>query len=387
MNQEFFTNLPSEIIINILSRLPIRNIIISKCVCKPWLNLLETPEFAKSHLSKSVPGLVVYREMATGIFNILEFEESLELENHELHYNPVVELDRRAFSSLPYGCIGIQGSANGLLLLREFNTQPNALYVCNPITREYIELPSPKWMACSYPTIVTYGFGVSKMSGEYKVVRIYHECIRDPSTHALMSIPKSEYQIYTLGTGSWRRIILGDCFEYNCRSSGVFLNGNLHWLVADLKDSSLISCLNLETELFSSFCTPTLPERSRFLGGIVVLGDCLCLCDNTSENEIVIWVMKEYGVETSWTKEFVISKIPDFAGESHEVVSPLKVFRDGDILMWWEDFSLFYYCNKSKTARKLDMFEQETCWRLDAMLHTSSFVSLKSFVIENVNSF
>ncbi|KAG8378376.1 hypothetical protein BUALT_Bualt08G0131100 [Buddleja alternifolia] len=342
MNQQFLENLQSGIVINILSRLP-------------------TPEFAKYHVSKSVPGLVVYQcEIRSNLFKIFDFEEAVE--HHELHYNRITEFDRDAFFRLSNSSVGIEGSTNGLLFLRE-NTQPDALYICNPITREYIELPSLEGIV-QYLTIVTYGLGVSKMSGEYKVVRIYHERILDPHNPSfLSSIPKIECRVYTLGTATWRSI------------------------PPDLKGSCLISCLNIETELFSSFCTPTLPDRSRFLGGIAVLGDCLCLCDNTSENEIVIWVMKEYEVETYWTKEFVISKSPDLAGEYYEVVYPLKVFRDGDILMWWEDFHLFYYCNRTKTTKKLDMFKERSWGCIEAMLHTSIFVSLKSFVNENVNSF
>ncbi|KAI3464425.1 hypothetical protein Pfo_021088 [Paulownia fortunei] len=329
MNQEFLTNLPFEIVIDILSRLPIRTIIICKCVCKSLLDLLETREFAKmskSHLSKS---------MHSDLFQIFEFEDAPDLEHHELHYNPVTKFDLRAFIRPPHAAIGIQGSANGLLFLREINPQPNALYICNPITRDYIELPSPEGSVYYYPTIVTYGFGVSKMTGQHKVVRIFHECIRDPDTHRLLRIPKSVCQVYTLGTGSWRSIAPGAPFEYN------YLKGSL-W----------ISCFDLETELFSTFCPPPLPVSGRFLGGLFVLEDCLCICDNTYDDEIVIWLMKEYGVEKSWTKEFVISKIPDTAGESYEVVYPMKVFKDGDILMSWEDYFLFYYSNKTQTTSK-----------------------------------
>ncbi|KAG8378375.1 hypothetical protein BUALT_Bualt08G0131000 [Buddleja alternifolia] len=77
---------------------------------------------------------------------------------------------------------------------------------------------------------------------------------------------------------------------------------------------------------FSRLSCPTLPKGRRSLGGIAVFGDCLCLCDNTSHDDIVIWVMKEYGVEKSWKKKFVISKSPNLAGESEEYVYPSKFF-------------------------------------------------------------
>ncbi|KAL0326281.1 UNVERIFIED_CONTAM: putative F-box protein [Sesamum radiatum] len=281
MNQEFFTYLPSELIINILSRLPLRTIISCKCVCKSWLNLLDTPEFAKSHLSISVPGLILYESRGhLEYLEVFEFEDELDLEAHELHYNPVTEISSREFIN------------------------------------EDILLPTPGTI-WHYPTIVSYGFGASKTSGQHKVVRIYHECRRDTNTHKLLGIPKSECWVYTLGTGSWRTISPGPKLEYNCRSIGAFLNGSLHWLVTDLEGSNRISCLDLETEVFSTFAPPpALPGSRRFLWGLMVLGDHLCICDNSSDDEIVIWLMKEYGVEKSWTKEFVISKLPDYAGNA-----------------------------------------------------------------------
>ncbi|KAK4413274.1 F-box protein [Sesamum alatum] len=388
MNQEqLFTNLPSELIINILSRLPVRTIISCKCVCKSWLNLLDTPEFARSHLSISVPGLILYESLRhVEHFEIFEFEDEPDLERHELHYNSITKISSKEFINEDHPGLGIQGSANGLVCFRKIGQHPETVYICNPITRDYIQLPTPGtiWY---YPTIVTYGFGASKISGQHKVVRIYHECRRDPDTHNLLVIPKSECRVYTLGTGSWRSIAPGPKLEYSCRSIGAFLNGNLHWLVTDLEGFARISCLDLETETFSTISPPALPESRRFLGGLTVLGDCLCICDNTSDDEIVIWVMKEYGVEKSWTKEFVISKLPDFAGESYEVVYPIKIFKDGDILMAWADFYLFYHSLKNRTTAQVDIPRLQTTYRMEAMLHTPTFLSLKSFAMENVCSF
>ncbi|KAL8485716.1 hypothetical protein ACS0TY_027846 [Phlomoides rotata] len=334
MDQDFFTNLPSENIVDILSRLPVRTIVQCKCVCKSWFNLLKSGEFVQSHFSKSSDGLAVFQsERSSDLYRIYEFKDELDLEHHELHYNPITTFN------LPYHG-QIEGSANGLLFLRDLRRSPNGLYVCNPITREYIELHCPQDFVYSYPQVVTHGFGTSKTTSQYKVVRIFHDCINDKNTHQ-MRIPKSECQVYTLGTGSWRRIELGSPLGYSCRTIGAFLNGNLHWLVYDFEGSSLVSCFDLETEIFSTFNLPKHDTRS--LLGLFALGDFLCLSDNSSDDEIVVWLMQEYGVEKSWTKKFVISRSPNFLGEYYEVVYPIKIFKDGDILMAWEDFFLFYY--------------------------------------------
>ncbi|GER37792.1 F-box family protein [Striga asiatica] len=389
MSQEssIFQHLPQEITINILSRLPIKTIISCKLVCKPWLELLETREFADSHLSKSLPGLVVFK--TTRHSTMLEFFELIDkpgLEHHKFHYNPVAEFDHDSF--LRHSTC-IQGSANGLLFLREVNVQPNVLHICNPITREFIELQSQEKFVYSYPTIVTYGFGVSNTTGQYKVVRVFHECTRDNNTNELLGIPKSECHVYTLGTRSWRKIAHDHAkLEYSCRSTGAFSNGNLHWLVGDLEGTCRISCFDLETELFHTFSIPCNIVRAngrRILGDLFVLSGRLCICDNTSEDEIVIWLMREYGDDESWTKEYVISKRPDFSGECYEVVRPMKVFGDGDFLMAWDDYFLFYYSERDKVARSIDMFQG--FGSIDSFLHKPSLFSLTNFPMENAMSF
>ncbi|KAK4483844.1 hypothetical protein RD792_011051 [Penstemon davidsonii] len=244
-------------------------------------------------------------------------------------------------------------SVNGLICFHEYINELDAFYICNPITREYITLPQPNGNTM-YPNIVTYGLGVSSVTSQYKVVRIFHEPLYSIERESNLRNLKVECIVYTLGTGSWRSIEPGESYEYGTRTFvGAFLNGNLHWWE------------------FDSF------------GGLL-----LCFCDFSSDEEIVIWIMKEYGVEDSWTKEVVIDKYPDLDSITYEAVYVLKVFKDGDILMLWEDTCLFYYCEKTKSAKKVDLFERDQYdYYINALLHTSSFVSLGRFALENVSSF
>ncbi|XP_047953533.1 F-box protein At3g07870-like [Salvia hispanica] len=322
MKEEFFTNLPSHITIDILSRLSVPTILLCKSVCKPWLDLLTTQEFINHHLSP-------------------------------LH----------GF---------ISTSANGVLLWRNANIRPNALAICNPITREYIEIHSPQDFDYTYPQVVTFGFGASRVSNEHKLVRVFHDCILDQDTYRVLRIPKSECHVYTVGAGSWRRVAPPAPFVYSCHSVGAFLNGNLHWLVFDLDNKPVISCFDLETEMFRVFSAPPPHQGGGLLIDVFALGKASACGDNSSEDEIVIWLMKEYGDEKSWRKEYVISKIEDYKGQSYEVVRPLKVFKDGDMLMACGEFSLFYSSSKTRTISRIEMFGYA-----NSVVHTSSFLSLR----------
>ncbi|XP_073146851.1 F-box protein CPR1-like [Henckelia pumila] len=371
-------SLPSEIISCILSRLQIRTLVSCKSVCKRWLGILSAPEFAKCHLSLSNPGLVVYQfEDDEYSCKIFEFDDVLELQNHDLHYNLVQKFDPRSFVTSPDARIVIQGSVNGFLFLRDLSTQLDSLYICNPITREYITLPHPKFIAQdAYDR--DYGFGLSSTSEQYKVVCNNYQ---DNATKS------GECLVYTIGTGSWRSVAPVDGASQSLYSSmGVFLNGNLHWLVQDSHGRHFISCFDLETEIFQPFSSlPPYANHFPDSRSLSVLHDCLCICQNISWDTIVIWMMKEYQVKDSWSQRYVI---PIMFQTTSEIMYPIKVFKDGDILILWQDFELFFYCYKSKSTRKVDAFEMVhySGWT-EAMLHTPTFVSLQSFCSEKVGSF
>ncbi|CAI9755933.1 unnamed protein product [Fraxinus pennsylvanica] len=381
-------NLPSEILVEILSRLPARAINRCKCVCKTWLELFSNPEFVALHFARARPGLVVHQsEMFKNFMKLVEFED--EINHHDLDDASLVKLDLTRLSEFSDANIVLDGSVNGLLCLRDTNYEHETVYMCNPITREYVRLPAPEGVV-RYPSIATYGFGVSRVAGEYKVVRVFHDQVLDPISQNCIRIPHSECYVYTLGTGSWR-IINGEMsnFAYSGRnrSVGLFFNGNVHWLIQDLDDThELISCFDLENEVFQPFPSP-FQGRQELLVSLGVLQDHLCLCDNTSYFEINIWVMKEYRAKESWTRQYVISKMTELIGPTFEVVYPLKVFKDGVIMVLWGDFFMLYCHNKSEFGQQVDIEQPQGPNRIEAMLHVSSLLSLKTFGLENVSNF
>ncbi|KAL0314219.1 UNVERIFIED_CONTAM: hypothetical protein Sangu_2266300 [Sesamum angustifolium] len=118
---------------------------------------------------------------------------------------------------------------------------------------------------------------------------------------------------------------------------------------------------------------PPFPGR-KLLGSLAVLGDCLCLCDNSSEFDIDIWVMKEYGVEKSWAKEIVIRKIPELAGPSFEVVQALKIFTDVPFCF----SGVISLC--SITAPKLELLKKLT-WS-----NPVGLIALRQYTMSQVSS-
>lgn len=367
MEQELFSNLPSEIMMDILLRLlPVPMIARCKSVCKSWLNMIESREFCNSHLSKSVPGLYVFHHSNSKPYEIhkINTENSKEIINFNFNFLQTTSVCE----------VGLHSSVHGLLFLCSSDRMSRYLCVCNPITRECIRLPPPPSSLNSFRSRDSlsfgFGFGVSRMSGQYKIVRI---------TPRL----QSTCEVYTLGTGLWRSTNVACSRLHYCRQdcSSPLLNGNLHWLALDSEKHMHISCFDLETELYTTFsltqlgrgCNPTLS----------VLEDCLCLCDYTvPARDVVIWVMKDYGDNESWTKEFIIKR-----RRPSRSLSPFKVFKDGDTLIFlrFNDNGLLFYSSKTK-AIKEDSGERRD--RGTTFHHTPSFLSLhKTFATEHVSSF
>ncbi|KAL6539153.1 hypothetical protein OROGR_011802 [Orobanche gracilis] len=255
--QDLFGRLPLDMMIDIFSRLPLRSIPISKCVCKPWLDLLSSHEFVDSYSPKLSTALVVVTLLEDSDSAECEVFESSEGEEFELYpvYETETETETETDSEsededepltrfeIPH-MVRIGDSVNGLVFLSGRNpTGFDDLFVCNPITREYCHLEP-------LPERFFYGIGAGRVTGELKVVGIRpHNPVCD---------------VYTLGTGSWRCVPI-PALDYESFENengyektiydfdfGSFIDGNIYWLT----HGNVVSCFDVETECFSTLSIP-----------------------------------------------------------------------------------------------------------------------------------
>uniref|UniRef100_A0A7N2L6A9 F-box domain-containing protein n=1 Tax=Quercus lobata TaxID=97700 RepID=A0A7N2L6A9_QUELO len=256
--------LPCIILMDILSRLPITSILQYKCVCKTWFNIISDPYFAKLHFARAPVSLL--------------FSNTADLSI----------LDKRLY----------------VLELEVCRRKP-VTYVCNVITGEYMALPQPKNDGFKRRIL---GFCFSQTTNRYKLIQ---EICDNRWSFATQEHQSHQIEVCTLGTKKWRNI--GD-FPYSFPKSEYqsfcdSLNGALHWLVQPHNNTTFICHFDIENEQFKPF--PGLPVqdlsrvRHMHLG---VSGGFLYLCEKfLTSYSVEIWVMKDYGVKQSWTKEFVIS--------------------------------------------------------------------------------
>ncbi|XP_026383646.1 F-box/kelch-repeat protein At3g06240-like [Papaver somniferum] len=143
-----------------------------------------------------------------------------------------------------------------------------------------------------------YGFGYNYNIDDYKVFKIV-----DVSGETTV-------EVYTLGLDSWKSILtIPYRFDAN-RTAGVLVNGSLHWLgeTGDEDIFNTIISLDISNDGFEEVKLPkeTL-EDGHLFGNVELLEGCLCVLSYIYKVRYEVWVMRDYGVQESWTKRYVIS--------------------------------------------------------------------------------
>ncbi|XP_010312812.2 F-box/kelch-repeat protein At3g06240 [Solanum lycopersicum] len=373
-------DLPSPILLRILSTLPPTTLLYVKTLSKTLLNLTLDSEFLKLSRSSS-PAIIIIHQFNSNRTNTLKFLKFVV--DYNFDHDPIGDVDLQLH--FPVVQFFLVGSVHGFVCFNYFFDSVDSIYILNPTTREYIVLREPQRVR-KWPNIVRYGFGFDPVKLEYKVVRIYQEEIRDDDTNGSRYY-KSEAQVYTIGKGYWRSCEGHVMFWFGCWVEGVNLYGKIHWLVYDANRNELICSFNLENELFESF--PTAPGYNkeicpnlRSLGGF---GRCLCVCDNNADTHFEVWVMKEYGVTDSWVKQIVINITPECNNYwlCYEMINLVIVLDDGEVLFLWRDDFLFLHHPVKNTLKRVDVCDGNFV----ASVYVSNSLSLKNFKAEVVNIF
>ncbi|XP_023741649.1 F-box protein At3g07870 isoform X1 [Lactuca sativa] len=370
-------DLPVEVMVDILSRLPVKTIIHSKCVCKKWLDIISDSYFANLHLSRSPTNLVIHHNLGfdtngykkPGTLTWVDLEDELD------HHDPRMTLDLNLSPIFQNSQILPAGSVNGLICLWQVCPKRHNIYICNPITREYMILPRQR------NCIIVYCFGVGLLTHEYKLIRIFQRGMPPYSTSS-SRMGLFEAEVYTLGTGQWRSL---GCVPYWLSgSSGLFLNGHAHWILVDRDSPEKIYAFDFDKETFDLFPSPPSSEAMR--GSLGVINGCLCQCESFN-SKLTIWVMKEYGVKKSWHKEVVIERSisPGLPLWCVEPVYVIEGFKDGVILMGSFRGVLFVYCPQRKTI--VDFVKFDRSFKFNAWVYRPSFHRLHNFENERVDVF
>ncbi|THF96056.1 F-box/kelch-repeat protein At3g23880-like [Camellia sinensis] len=353
-------NLPHEIIVEFLSRLPVKSLLQFRSVCKSWLSLISNPQFVKTHLSiaSKIDDCTNQRLLLSSICPHFDLKScSLYSVLYEQSDN-AVELDYPLKD--PHHSVWIVGSCNGLVCIA---IEEDSIFLWNPSTRKSKKLPN-SGIRMRYGCFIIYGFGYDESIDDYKVVGIF--CVFGSGGSY-----ENEVKVYALRTDSWRRIQDFPC-GIPLDDSGKFANGALHWAASGDTGSShswVIVSLDLAKETYGEVVQPNYGDGGFDLT-LGVLKGCLCVLCNFQGTRADVWVMNEYGIRESWIKLFAIPYVTDPG--NYEYSPPLCISKNGEILLEFGS-GLVLFNPKDGTFRNAAIHNLCAC--LEADIYVESLVS------------
>ncbi|XP_045793476.1 F-box/kelch-repeat protein At3g23880-like [Trifolium pratense] len=359
-----------DLITEILLLLSVKTMMRLKSVSKSWNTLISDPTFIEQHLKKSLqnPQLILISDPSSGVVsfpmdrllqNPSSTDSCLSFPMHRLLQNPS-STDSCLFRGSMNNCQVI-GSYNGLLCLlfkeNGWEYQEYQFVLWNPATGTIsLKVGTLKDSSAGSPFKFTFGCDIS--TGTYKVVALAKKC------------KELEVRVFSFGGSDWKNIQSFPIKDHEI-NDGVHLSGTINWLalskymqqfnqygwisnhiIVNAKQSVIFS-LNLSTETYTQILLPSgLDEVSMsFPPTLGVLTDCLCFLHDWKPTQCVIWLMKEFGVQESWTQLFRMDycKInhhhPYLLGFSICPLRPLYLSKDEDTLIFAEyinDLAIIY---------------------------------------------
>ncbi|KAI3469292.1 hypothetical protein Pfo_025955 [Paulownia fortunei] len=308
--------LPNDVIIEILTRLPVRSLLKFRCVCKSWLFLISSQQFVKSHLTNSKKD-----SKFTHHWIMLNCRGNLkQCSVQSLLYEPIIDAFDTDYSvHFSRNLVWVVGSCDGLICLA---IDKKDLILWNPSTRICKKLPD-FGVKINFGSYFAYGLGFDKSSDDYKVVGFFN------SSRDLFEVI---VKVYSLKSDQWKRIknFKG---RWLMDDPATFAHGKLHWIAnseLELKCGWDIVSLDLETEEYGILQMPNY-VKSGFYSRLGASEGCLyVLCSHLTNADV--WIMDDYGVgKQTWTKVVSIPYIDDFLRYTYK--RALYVLKNGEVLL------------------------------------------------------
>ncbi|KAJ0540774.1 putative F-box domain-containing protein [Helianthus annuus] len=343
------SNLPHDILIDILSRLPAKSLGQFKSVSKHWSSLISSPSFIKLHHRRALSDTNTNHSrvliMSTHSLHSVNYESPSCYEgidddddNNNNNSNAMISLK----DPLEKESVGEKalGSCYGLVFFVCYN---DVILLWNPTTQKTRLIPDPITPFSNATRF--YGLGYDFSIDDYKMVRASHSISSDTITS----------QVFSLKTGSWRTIQTAHMNINDPDEIGSFSNGAIHWIVrhnGGLNNSETILSFNVKDERFLEIRLPNSDESENEESGFWSVGDlkgCLYVVYGGDGVDMDVWVMKEYGVEGSWNK---VIKLDWVRFSCDYGMMPVCFTHEDDVVIDLDSWDLVRFNIKENTYKR-----------------------------------
>ncbi|KAL4592873.1 hypothetical protein LXL04_005880 [Taraxacum kok-saghyz] len=412
-------------------RVPLRPFLLWCSSSNSLMNLiLRYPDYAKNQIDIPESQVLIHFPKNTS-YHLLDLDKY-----HPK--TPAIGAPVEIKSSPHFNGFEVTHSCNGLLLLEHIKDDYHRAIVCNPLTGEYIFLPESTHVSKN----AICAFFVSPSTHQFKVLRVFHRVappipvpdsdsdrsmeldmsshcsteldpFSDSDIHSEESVLSSDYdydsifgsdsestdpddysvdsdfdrmgEVLVSDSDSWESVIEPGELIFSPSSiySPCYLNNSAYWLYANYSVPNPIVFFNFETNEFDEFLTPTPITKEHMFAkddmSLFVLNNSLAIFDGfTQQGEFHVWVMKDYGVWESWSKDFVIDTTAwgmygDFS------YKPVMCRLNGEVMMICEDGYMVLYDVVKKSGRF--MKHQVIEFPFEVMAYTASVMLLRDFVV------
>ncbi|KAB2008971.1 hypothetical protein ES319_D10G136000v1 [Gossypium barbadense] len=325
---------PEMVMLEILSKLPVKSLTRFRCVCKPWCSSFQTPHFITKHhrnnLHNNNLNLLLKRCQGNTRDDIYYFSQ-LSIEKGQ-NFSAQHNIHLPFFEDCWYAPV-VSGPCNGLLCLHD----ADKVALWNPSTREFKSLPQstvqrpPSVDSTSFDC---FGIGFDSQSGDYKVVNFVSNFFEENEDEGLMGPPIPGVEPY------------GSPLFNN------YVNGFYYWRATGDSDRLILS-FDMVNEKFSTLPLPefggSLAEYYLELLDFNGLLGAIVYPRGGADKSFDLWVMNG-----SWTKQFSIESLLG-------VERPLGLWKNGELFLESSDHKLVLFDPSTRELKNLGIHAyQET---------------------------
>ncbi|KAM0834503.1 hypothetical protein ACQ4PT_063561 [Festuca glaucescens] len=345
------TELPEELLLEILIRLPVKSLLRFKCVSKAWRREISDPSFIRSNLQFSAsrweqnPSLLITPHTLDRVVQgenwPTTFSSNIRFYRWQQGASKTRLVHGRDFDG-EFSSVCCFAHCDGLVLVP---TDTKA-YLFNPATRDVLTLPESRRDAMYGDVNLPAGFGRDPRTGIYKVVRSFFRSI-DTET----GIYDMGMEVCTVGGGGspaprWRETAADQPYPVAGWIIAQYMKGGVYFII----DTSCLKPrprgllrFSLEDETFSVTLLPHEldPGEVEAFNLDVLCGE-LCLTGrrfgHSEEQPLTIWALVEDDGATSlWEPRYTVYVT--------DLCHPIAIVPSsgGGVMVIWLTNKLYYY--------------------------------------------